>query len=74
MSKKKKIILLTIILIAIIMSFIIPVKVDMEYEFGDRNIKNKFDIRSMDCTIHKYKNIYGITIKTTKSIGIQIIN
>ena len=74
MSKKKKIILTIMsILIIIIISFIVPVKKEMKYKYGD----NKLDVSnpmSGDYTIYTYKNIYGIIIKTSYELGITVIN
>lgn len=77
MSKKKKIKLLIItILIIIIISFIVPVKSEIEgYKYGN----GEFDIsnpETFDYTIYAYKNIYGITLKTSYSwgIGVEITN
>ena len=72
MSKKKKIAVLVAILAIIIISLITPVNIEIGYEYGDRTIKNKNDPKSFDYTIYKYKNIYGITIKTEVKIGVQI--
>lgn len=75
MSKKKKTILaVTIIVIIIIISFIVPVKREIEgYKYGE----GEFDIRipeNADYTIYAHKNIYGITIKREYRLGIEIIN
>lgn len=75
MSKKKKIIFVVIIVLIItIISFIVPVKRELEgYKYGNGN----FDIsnpETFDYTIYTYKNIYGITLKTEYLEGIEIIN
>lgn len=75
MSKKKKIIFAVItVLIITIISFIVPVKRELEgykYSNGDFDISNP---ETFDYTIYTYKNIYGITLKTEYSVGIDIIN
>ena len=75
MSKKKKIIFAFItVLIMIIISFIVPVKRELEgykYGNGDFDISNP---ETFDYTIYTYKNIYGMTLKTEYLWGIEIIN
>ena len=65
MSRKKKIIIAIItIFVIIIISFIIPVKREVDYKYGNGD----FDIsnpETFDYTIYTYKNIYGITLKTS---------
>ena len=74
MSRKKKIIIVAItILVIIIISFIVPVKREMNYQYGNDNY-NISNPSSMDYTIYTYKNIYGITIKREYRLGIEIIN
>lgn len=75
MSKKKKIIFAVItVLIMIIISFIVPVKRELEgYKYGNGD----FDItdhETFNYTIYTYKNIYGMTLKTEYLRGIEIIN
>ena len=75
MSKKKKTILaVTIIVIIIIISFIVPVKREIEgYRYGE----GVYDIRipkNADYTIYAYKNIYGMVLKREYRLGIGIIN
>lgn len=74
MSKKKKIIFAVItVLIMIIISFIVPVKRERGYKYGNGD----FDIsnhETFDYTIYTYKNIYGMTLKTEYLQGIEIIN
>lgn len=75
MSKKRKIIIAVIIfVIIIIISFIVPVKTEIvgyEYGNGDFDISNP---ETYDYTIYEYKNIYGITLKTSYDLGITIVN
>ena len=70
-NKKKKIVIIAI-LIFIIITFIIPVRIETEIKNGNKSeINNIIEVTDFDRTIYNYKNIYGITIKTETRIGVK---
>lgn len=71
--KKKILIVILVVIFAVILSLVIPVKKEISYQYGN----GSFDVSNPmngDYTVYTYKNIYGITIKTTQEMGITIYN